>query len=385
MKIDTALVHLGRASADEVRAVNPPLVRASTIVSPTLDAYKANYQGTVFDAPRYGRSGTSTTFEFQRAMAALCETEACIATSCGLSAIVAVLGAYAEVGRHFLVSEAIYAPTRAFCETELKACGVEVEFFTNVDDIAGLIRPETALIFVEAPASLTMEMYDLEAICSAAKAAGVPVAADTTWGTPLFLKPHALGVNLSVQAATKYISGHSDVMLGTITGTMEDLASVRRHCDRNGTYAAPDSCWLALRGLRTLGVRLPRHQETALQVARWLQGRSEVARVLFPALPDDPGYAWWCRQFSGAPGPFTFEFAPCSEDSFTRFIDALQLFSLGTSWGGFESLVMPAVAQHLRHLAVAPDEGRLLRLHVGLEDGGDLCADLEQAFVKMAV
>lgn len=380
MKLDTKIVHLGRETAMEARAVNPPLVRASTVVSSTLNAYKGVYKTKVFDIPRYGRSGTSTTFEFQRTMAALAGTESCIATSCGLSAIVAVLGTYAGPGRHFLVSDAVYGPTRAFCDNELKALGTVTEYFSNTDEVAKLIRPETALIFVETPASLTMEMYDLRAICEAAKEKNVPVAADTTWGTPIFFDGHSLGANLCIHAATKYLNGHSDLMLGAITGTEEDMELVRRYCDHSGAHAAPDSCWLALRGIRTLSVRMERHAQNALRVARWLETRSEVVRIMFPALESDPGHHLWKSQFSGGPGPFTFELSSCSEKQFSGFIDGLHLFSLGTSWGGFESLVMPAVPHHLRHLAILPNEGRLVRLHIGLEDPEDLCADLEQAF-----
>ncbi len=383
MHTDTFLIHAGRASATAAQAINPPLVRASTVVFETLADYKQAHHRTVFDAPRYGRSGTSTTFELQRTMAELSRTEACVATASGLAAIVAVLSAHAGLGRHLLLSQGVYGPARLFCEQELAAAGTQVEFFPDGADVTPYLRDNTCLVYIETPASLTMEMLDVRAICAAARQRGIPVAIDATWGTPLFLDAHGLGANIVIHAATKFINGHSDVMLGLVTGSQDDLASTRRFCDRSGAHAAPDACWLALRGLRTLGVRLRRHQETALQVAQWLQQQPQVRRVLFPALPSDPGHALWRAQFTGAAGPMSFELVPCSETAFTAFIDALRLFSLGTSWGGFESLVLPAVPYHLRTLSVLPDEGRLVRIHVGLEDPGDLCRDLAQALARI--
>jgi len=224
-----------------------------------------------------------------------------------------------------------------------------------------------------------MEMLDVRAVCAAASRRNIPVAADATWGTPIFFKAHDLGINIAVHSATKYINGHSDVMLGLITGSQADLAGVRSLCDRSGVHAAPDACWLALRGLRTLAVRLRRHQESAIAIASWLEQQPQVKRVMFPALKSDPGHALWREQFSGAAGPFTFELNPCSETAFAAFIDSFQLFGLGTSWGGFESLVLPAVPYHLRTLSVLPDEGRLVRVHVGLEAPDDLRDDLARA------
>lgn len=384
MHSDTLLIHAGRESAAAAQSVSPPLVRTSTTVFDSLEAYKQAQLERLFDAPRYGRSGTSTTFELQRAMAALAGTETCIATSCGLSAITAVLSAHAGPGRHILLSEGIYGPTRAFCAHELEAMGTVVQVLPHGADASTLLRSETSLVFIETPASLTMEMIDVRAICAAAHECGVPVACDSTWGTPLFFDAHRLGIDISIHSATKFINGHSDLLLGLVTGTVEALAKVRACCDRSGTHAAPDTCWLTLRGLRTLALRLKRHQRSALTVAQWLQQQPVVRRVLFPALDTDPGHALWAAQFSGAAGPFTIEMAPCSEAAFARFIDSLSLFSLGTSWGGFESLVMPAVPHHLRALAAPADAPRLVRLHIGLEDAQDLCEDLHAAIAAMA-
>lgn len=383
MDRDTLLVHIAREAATATHSVSPPLVRTSTAVFDSFDAYKQAQSGLVFDGPRYGRSGTSTTFELQRAMAQFTSTETCIATSSGLAAITAVLAAYSGPGRHILVSAGVYGPTRVFCEKALVSTGTHVEFFAPDASVSSLLRDTTSLVFVETPASLTMEMWDVPAICAAAHDRGVPVACDSTWGTPIFFDAHALGIDISVHAATKFLNGHSDLLLGLITGTFDALADVRAYCSHSGTHAAPDACWLTLRGLRTLAVRMERHQHSALAVARWLQSQPGVQRILFPALDTDPGYELWCSQFSGAAGPFTIELAPCSEEAFTRFIDHLSLFSLGTSWGGFESLVMPAVPHHLRALATPADTPRLVRFHIGLESPQDLCDDLAAALAAM--
>ena len=383
MHIDTRLIHSARESAAAAHAVNPPLVRTSTTVFPTLAAYQQAQRELVFDAPRYGRSGTATTFELQRAMAALAGTEACIATGCGLSAMTAVLAAHAGPGKHILLNQGVYGPARVFCEKELARAGTTVEFFAHGSELAPLLRANTSLVFIETPASLTMEMLDVRAVCTAAHARGVPVACDSTWGTPVFFDAHGLGIDISVHAATKFINGHSDLLLGLVTGTLDALASTRAYCDRSGTHAAPDACWLALRGLRTLAVRMERHQQSALAVAQSLQAHPAVRGVRFPALETDPGHALWKAQFTGAAGPFTIELEPCSEAAFARFIDHLSLFGLGTSWGGFESLAMPAVPHHLRAQAMPDDVPRLVRLHIGLESAQDLCEDLAAALAAM--
>jgi cystathionine beta-lyase len=379
MDWETRLIRVGRHTAAAAHAVSPPVVRTSTTVFASLSDYKQAQGGVVFDAPRYGRSGTTTTFELQRAMAEISGSETAIATSSGLAAITAVLSAHAGPGRHILVSVGVYGPTRVFCEQELTPTGTEVEYFAPGDDLTARLRDDTTLVFVEVPASLTMEMFDLSVISAQAHARGVPIACDATWGTPVFLDAHSLGVDIAVHSATKFISGHSDLLLGLITGSYDALEQVRGYCDRNGTHAAPDTCWLALRGLRTLAVRMQRHQTTALTVARWLEKHPVIRRVHFPALKSDPGYELWRSQFTGAAGPFTIELPPCSEEEFAAFVDHLELFGLGASWGGFESLIMPAVPHHLRTLDGAPDAPRLVRLHVGLESARDLIDDLDSA------
>lgn len=375
----TQLIHLGREAGARVQAVNPPLVRASTTLFADVGAYRASYAGRVFESPRYGRSGTVTSFELQDAMARLAGAETCIATGSGLNALAAVLGAHAGQGRRVVVHAGVYGPMRALCAQELETWGTRVDFFETVDELERLLHPGTTLVMIEVPTSLDMRMIDVQAVCKVARRQGVPVACDASWGTPLFFDAHGLGIDIAVHAGTKFINGHSDAMLGLVTGSHAALEGTRRWCDRFGAHAAPDACWLALRGLRTLDVRMRRHEENALQVARWLEEHAAIERVMFPALPSDPGHALWRTQFTGAAGPFAVELRPCSQAAFDAFVNGLRLFGIGTSWGGFESLVMPAVPHHLRALPVLPDEGRLVRLHIGLEDWRDLRDDLDTA------
>jgi len=381
--INTNLIHLGRASADKSLSVNPPLVRASTTIFPTLSAFKASYQGITYETPRYGRSGTSTEFELQTAMASICNTECCIATSCGLSACAAVLGAYSKPGAHILIQNNVYGPTRALAESEIQEMHVEVEYFNTIEELTLAVKTNTSLIFIEVPTSLSMKMLDVSAVSKVAKSHNIPLACDSTWGTPVYFNAHELGINISIHSATKYINGHSDTMLGLITGSYNDLKVTRNWCERFGSHAAADSCWMTLRGLRTLGVRMARHQENALHVALWLKEKPQIVRVLFPVLTSDPGHQLWKKQFSGAAGPFTVELKPCSEACYEYFINSLTLFGLGTSWGGFESLIMPAIHHHLRSESNHPNKGRMVRLHIGLEDKHDLCADLQQALLAL--
>jgi cystathionine beta-lyase len=376
-RFDTKLAHLGRASADRDQAVNAPLVRASTTLFETLDEMQAARQGVAYETHRYGIYGTTTTFELQTAMAELCAAESCLATSSGLMAITAVLGAHARAGTRLLIQKGVYEPTRMFADEELsRMC--EIVYFGSVEELEALMDDRTSLVFIEVPTSLTMRMIDVRAVAAITKRAGVPLACDSTWGTPRYFDAHGLGIDISIHAATKYIGGHSDIMLGLTTGSYDALASTRDWCRHYGATVAPDVCWLGLRGLRTLSVRMDRHQTSALTIADWLLQQPQVERVLYPALPSDPGHALWRSQFSGAPGLLSIELRRCGKADFAGFIESLELFGLGASWGGFESLVLPA--GHDRDGDEDPDSGRLVRLHIGLEDPDDLMADLEGAF-----
>ena len=290
MKDDTLAVVAGRDPDANFGVVNPPVYHASTIAFPTLAALEAAGRRPL-DVPYYGRNGTPGTFAFEEAVAALEGGDRSVAVASGKAAVLTALTAFVEAGDHMLVADSAYGPTRAYCERFLKRFGVETTFYDPEigAGIAGLIRPNTRLVFVESPGSLTFEVQDVPAIAEAARAAGCTVAMDNTWASPLFLKPFALGVDLSVQAATKYIGGHSDVMLGVVTATAAVQERARKAAFDLGAPAGPDDVYLAQRGLRTLAVRMPRHMESGLAVADWLRGRPQVARVLHPGLPGDPG------------------------------------------------------------------------------------------------
>lgn len=384
MKRDTITTHAGRDPQRFDGAVNTPVVRASTVLFPDVASYERR-NADDFKAMRYGIYGTPTTFALEEAVAQLEGGYAAVALPSGLAAIVAALAAFAHSGAHILVADSVYQPTRNYCDKRLRPMGVQVEYYDPLigADIAGLIRPETTAVFCEAPGSLTFEMQDLPAIAAAAHARGVPVLADTTWGTPYFFRAFEHGVDVSIHAGTKYISGHSDVMMGIIVTNEQHWLGVRRTVADYGYCVSPDDCYLALRGLRTIGVRMRQQQQSALRIARWLQGRPEVQRVLWPALEDDPGHAIWKRDFSGAASLFGVILQPVSDQAVIALIDALALFGIGSSWGGFESLAIRADPRKYRTATKWNPDGPLLRLHIGLEDTDDLIADLEQGFEKM--
>jgi cystathionine beta-lyase len=281
--------------------------------------------------------------------------------------------------------DAAYAPTRHFCDRTLARYGVSTTYYAPGIGaaIAELIRPETRLIFLEAPGSLTFEMQDVPAITGIARARGVTTVMDNTWATPLFFKPLAHGVDVAVQAVTKYIGGHSDLMMGVVASNAEIHDRLRHQIYEFGAPASPEDCWLALRGLRTLAARLERHQRSALQVASWLAARPEVERVLYPALPGDPGHALWKRDFKGASGLFGVVLPPVPTAAVAAMVDGLELFGIGASWGGFESLCIVAHAETSRTVEPWPAAGRTLRLHIGLEDPDDLIADLEAGLGRL--
>jgi len=377
-RFDTKLAHLGRKSAHDAQTVNPPVSRASTILFDSVAELNGARGEVPYEANRYGIYGTSTQFELQTAMAELANTESCIATASGLLAIAATLSAHAAAGSRLLIQGDAYEPARVFAEREL-AGRVDLRFFDTVAELESLATNDTSLIFIEVPTSGTIRVIDVERVARVARRVSAPLACDSTWGTPRFFDAHALGIDISIHAGTKYIGGHSDVMLGLTTGSYDALAPTRAWLAHFGSAVAPDVCWLGLRGLRTLSVRLERHQASATAVATWLERQPQVQRVLYPALPSDPDHEPWQRQFSGAPGLFSVELRACDAVAYARFIESLQLFGLGASWGGFESLVLPAIPHARRRLDPQPDEGRLVRFHIGLEDPEDLIADLAGA------
>jgi cystathionine beta-lyase len=282
--------------------------------------------------------------------------------------------------------DAAYRPTRKFCDNVLTRFGIETTYYDPLigAGIVGLMRPNTKVVYMESPGSLTFEVQDAAAIVAAAHAGGAVAVFDNTWATPLYFKPFDHGIDVSVHAATKYIAGHADAMLGVIVAPDEKTFRVVKSCAvALGNGAAPDDCYLGLRGLRTLAVRLERHEETGLKLARWLKARPEVARILHPALPDDPGHELWKRDFSGANGLFSVVLEPCSDEALAAMLDGMELFGMGFSWGGYESLILPISSDIVRTASEWSEPGPVVRIHAGLEDPDDLIADLERGLKRL--
>ncbi|MBX9810055.1 MAG: cystathionine beta-lyase [Burkholderiales bacterium] len=384
MKKDTLLAHAGRAPEKYQGMVNTPVFRTSTVIFPDLESYETRTPDD-YKSVRYGRHGTPTTFALEEAVAKMEGGHQAVAVPSGLAAITAALSAFVKTGDHLLVSDSVYAPTRHFCDARLKPNGIDVEYYDPLIGAAikDLIRPSTRAVFCEAPGSLTFEMQDIPAIAAAAHARGLPVLADNTWGTPYFFRSFEHGVDVSIHAATKYIVGHSDVMMGIIVTSEQYWLPVRRAVADFGFSVSPEDCYLALRGFRTIGVRMKQQMANAIRIAQWLQSRPEVLRVIYPALESDPGHTIWKRDFTGAASLFGFVLKPASDGAVSDFVNALELFGIGSSWGGYESLVQVARIDKYRTATRWNPGGPTLRLHIGLEDPEDLIADLEQAFARM--
>ena len=384
LRPDTIATHAGRDPRRFDGVVNTPVFRASTVLFPDVESYQGRDPDD-YKIMRYGIYGTPTTFALEEAVAQLEGGHAAVALPSGLAAIVAALAAFARSGAHILIADSVYQPTRNFCDRRLRTLGVDIEYYDPLIGaaIAGLIRPETTAVFCESPGSHTFEMQDIPAIAAAAHAKGVAVLADNTWGTPYFFRAFEHGVDISIHAGTKYISGHSDVMMGIIVTNEQYWLEVRRAAADYGYCVSPDDCYLALRGLRTIGARMRQQQQSALKIVRWLQARPEILRVLYPALEGDPGHAIWKRDFSGAASLFGVILKPASDRAVDALIDALALFGIGSSWGGFESLAIRADPGKYRTATQWHPGGPLLRLHIGLEDPDDLITDLEQGLAQM--
>ena len=387
MKDETRLVHAGRDPQRDGGIVNPPVSRASTVLYPTLDAFARRNAGDAkYRAVRYGAYGVANTLALADAIAELEGGAGAVVTATGLSAVTLALTALVGQGDHVLMTDSAYGPTRAFCGEVLTRFGVETTYYDPLigAGIAGLMRPNTRVVFTESPGSLTFEVQDIPAIAAAAHRHEALVLLDNTWSAGLFFKPFDHGVDVSIQAATKYISGHSDAVIGTITARTETL--FRRIKDTTmafGDVAAPDTSYLALRGLRSMAARLRQQQAAGLQITEWLRGRPEVKRVLYPALPGDSGHAIWKRDFTGACSLFSVVLHTGDEAAVAGMVDAYQYFKIGASWGGFESLVIPAYPAQLRTAVRWTDSGLVLRYHVGLEAPEDLMADLEEGFERL--
>ncbi|HTV89358.1 MAG TPA: cystathionine beta-lyase [Stellaceae bacterium] len=382
---DTLLTHVGRHPEANHGAVNPPVYHASTILSQDMAEWERKRAGPPFTGVRYGLHGTPGTFALEELLAKIEGGYRAMLMSSGLAAVTAPLQALLGAGDHCLMVDSCYGPARNFCDGILKRCGIETTYYDPLvgEGIARLIRPNTKVVYCESPGSLTFEVQDIPAIAAAAHQRGAKVLMDNTWGTPYLFRSFEHGVDVSIHAATKYIGGHSDILLGAVITTEECFLPVRTAMAQIGHSAGPDDVFFALRGMRTLSVRLERHQKNALEVAHWLQTRPEVSRVLYPALPEDPGHAIWQRDFLGACGLFGVVLRPAPKEAVHAFIDALDLFGIGASWGGFESLIQPANPERGRTATTWRAEGPLVRLHIGLEDPQDLIADLAQGLDKL--
>jgi cysteine-S-conjugate beta-lyase len=382
MKDDTLIVAAGRDPESHFGVVNPPIYRASTILYPTVAALEAPRE---LRGVYYGRGGTPTTFALEDALAALDGAHGAVITGSGKTAIAQALLAFLKAGDHLLMVDSAYAPTRQFCDRVLSRFSVETTYYDPLIGAAieQLITPNTRVIFLESPGSLTFEVQDVPAITGAARGHGVLTMLDNTWATPLYFKAFSHGIDVTVQAATKYVGGHSDLMMGIVTCTEALYEPLRRGMYDLGSYVSPDDCYQALRGLRTLSVRLERHQANALRLATWLRGRPEVARVLYPALPDDPGHALWRRDFVGACGLFGVILRPCPKAAVAAMLEGLELLGMGYSWGGYESLIIPIHPERYRTATAWQAEGPCLRIHAGLEDPDDLIADLAAGFDRL--
>jgi cysteine-S-conjugate beta-lyase len=379
-KAATQLSHIGREPARQHGFVNTPIYRGSTVLFPTMAALEANDQ-----TYTYGRTGTPTVRALEEAIAELEGGHRTLLTPSGLSAIATALLSFVSAGDEVLVVDSIYRPARRFCDNVLGRLGVKVTYYDPLigAGISKLIGKRTRVVFTESPGSQTFEVQDIPAIAKGAHAAGVVVILDNTWATPLFFKPFAHGADVSIQAATKYIVGHADAMLGAVTASEKVAQAVQRTHEDLGLCPGPEDVYLGLRGLRSLGVRLERHQKSALELARWLAERPEVVRVIHPALPSDPGHAIWKRDFTGSSGLFSIVLKPVAREKVAAMLDGLELFGMGYSWGGFESLILPFDPSAYRTATKWKAEGPAIRLHVGLEDVEDLKADLEAGFARL--
>jgi cystathionine beta-lyase len=376
----TRIVSAGRDPSAQHGFVNTPIYRGSTVLYPTAEdflARKARYT--------YGTKGTPTTESLEVAWSELSGAAGTVLLPSGLAAISLALLACLKSGDHLLVPDSVYRPTRNLCDTVLRRFGVETTYYDPLldADIADLFKPNTRAVFTEAPGSLSFEMQDIPAIAAVAHKRDAIVLMDNTWATPLFFPPHARGVDIAIEAGTKYLSGHSDLLLGMVSANERCWKDLRATFEATAFCAGPEDVFLGLRGLRTMRVRLMQHQQSALAVARWLAARPEVARVLHPALESDPGHAIWKRDFSGASGLFSIVLKPMPDAAAHAFLNALTLFGIGASWGGFESLAIPFDCAAFRTATEWSPGGPSIRFHIGLEDVADLTADLERGFAAM--
>ncbi|MEZ5774407.1 MAG: cystathionine beta-lyase [Hyphomicrobiaceae bacterium] len=376
----TQIVHAGRNPAEQHGFVNTPVYRGSTVLFPDVATLESGAQRYT-----YGRKGSPTISALEEALAALEGGHRTVLAPSGLAAVTTALLAFAGAGDHILVTDSVYRPARHFCDTMLKRLGVETTYYDPHAgaEIAGLVRPNTRLIYAESPGSQTFEVQDIPALAKVARARDIRLLMDNTWGTQLYFKAFEHGVDVSIHAATKYVVGHSDAMLGAVTANERSAKAVVDAAQTLGMAAGTEEIFLGLRGLRTMGVRLEHHWRAGLEMARWLAARPEVAQVLHPALPGAPGHELWKRDFKGACGLFGVVLKPAAPKAVSAMLDHLELFGMGYSWGGYESLVVPFDPSGYRTATRWAAEGPALRIHIGLEDVEDLKRDLAAGFDRL--
>ena len=380
LKDRTKLVHAGRQPFEQYGFINTPIYRGSTVLFPTYaDLIRRNARYV------YGTVGTPTTEALESAWTEFAGAAGTVLAPSGLAAITLALLTIVSAGDHILVTDSVYRPTRNFCDTILARLGVTTTYYDPLigAKIDALVTAKTRLIFLETPGSQSFEIQDLPAIVDVAKKRNIATVLDNTWATPLFLPPHAFGIDMAVEAGTKYLSGHSDLLLGLISANAAWYPKLRSTYETLAMCPGPEDVFLALRGLRTLELRLKEAERQGMILAEWLAGRKEVAQILHPAFPSCPGHAIWKRDFAGASGLFSVILAPCSQKALAAFLDGLTLFGMGYSWGGYESLVIPFDCHAYRTATHWAPAGPALRFSVGLEDVDDLKADLEAGFARM--
>jgi cysteine-S-conjugate beta-lyase len=376
----TRLVHAGRDPSEQHGFINTPIYRGSTVLYPTTDDLlhrRGRYS--------YGTKGTPTTEALETAWTELTGAAGTVLAPSGLAAVTVALMSCLKAGDHLLMTDSVYLPTRIFCDGVLKKFGVETTYYDPLvgSGIEALLKPNTAAVFTEAPGSQTFEMQDIPAIAEVTHRHGAVVIMDNTWATPLLFPPHERGVDIAIEAGTKYLSGASDLLLGMVSANERCFKALRATYDAFAMCPGPEDVFLGLRGLRTMALRLREHEKQALDMARWLAARPEVARVLHPALEDFPGHDIWKRDFKGASGLFSVILKPCSDRALASMLDGLALFGMGYSWGGFESLVIPFNAANYRTATRWNPGGHALRFHIGLEDLDDLKRDLDAGFTRL--
>jgi len=385
MKEDTKLIELGRDKKWTGKAVNPGVVRASTIIFETVEEMQAGMKQAIRGVETYGRRGTSTSFAFASAMAELDNAAGSYIYPCGAAAITSSLLAFLSAGDHLLMVDSVYEPTRKFCGNTLGRMGVSTTYYDPMlgADIESLVQDNTRVIFLESPGSLTMEVQDVPAIVEVARKFDITTMIDNTYATPINFRPLDFGVDISIQSATKYINGHSDVMLGVASANQAHWKTLNKNSYDLGYCASADDIYTTMRGLRTLSVRMRQHQESALKLAMWLEQRPEVDHVRHPAFASCPGHEFFKRDFSGGNGLFSIVLNRGDDASIAAMVDDMDYFKMGFSWGGYESLVLPAFNMPSKRSVTGWDAGPVIRLHIGLEDTSDLIADLEQGFERL--